>query len=303
MNSKTDKKIRNFFPFVSNFAEIDGFKYHFIDVGDKNSQNILLLLHGNPTWSFYFKDLILALKDEGYRIIAPDHIGCGFSDKPQDYDYTLERHIANLELLIDHLGLKPDGERVPRITLGLHDWGGAIGMGFAVNNPRLIDKFIIFNTAAFLIKRLPKRIAMFRLPVIGTVGIRALNLFAYPAIYMACKRKDKMTSELKEGLLYPYQNFHDRIANLEFVRDIPLTERDRSYRVVEKIQNKLHLFKETPMLILWGKKDFCFNDIFLDKWREYFPDADVHLFKDVGHYVVIDARDEIPPIIKDFLIK
>jgi haloalkane dehalogenase len=293
MNLKDDE-LKRVYPFKSNYLQINGINYHYVDEGENSrSGEAVLMLHGNPTWSFYYKDLILALKDR-YRVIVPDHIGCGLSDKPQDYDYTLEKHISNLELLADKLGLK-------NITLAMHDWGGAIGMGFAVNNPDIVKRFIVFNTAAFLIKRLPLRIAIFRLPIIGTIGIRCFNLFARPAVYMASRRKDKMTADVKAGLLAPYDSFKNRIANLKFVHDIPLTKKDRCYGLVKSIQERLGIFKDRPMLILWGEKDFCFTKIFLDKWREYFPSADVRTFKDAGHYVVIDASDEIVPIIRDFL--
>ncbi len=286
--------LKKIYPFKSNYLKIDGINYHYVDEGDNlKHDDTIVLLHGNPTWSFYYKDLIIALRDE-YRVIAPDHIGSGLSDKPQDYDYTLANHIANLQALMDKLGLK-------NITFGLHDWGGAIGMGFAVNNPDRVKKFIIFNTAAFLIDRLPLRIGVFRLPLIGAVGIRGMNLFAKPAIYMACKRREKMTDELKAGLLAPYDSFANRIANLRFVQDIPMSPKDKSYRTVMSIQEKLSIFKDRPMLILWGEKDFCFNEVFLRRWRELFPNAKVTSFKDAGHYVVIDAADEITPEIRRFL--
>jgi haloalkane dehalogenase len=294
MDQTQHEILRRTFPFKPNYLKIDGINYHYIDEGDSSkSDKVILLLHGNPTWSFYYKDIIQSLRGE-YRVIVPDHIGCGLSDKPRDYDYTLKKHISNLEALVNNLGLK-------NITLGMHDWGGAIGMGFAVNNPGLINSFIIFNTAAFLIKKLPLRIAVFRLPIVGTLGIRGLNLFAYPAIYMASKLKEKMTADFKAGLLAPYNSFKNRIANLRFVQDIPLTKKDKSYNVVKSMEERLSIFKDRPMLILWGEKDFCFTKIFLEKWREYFPDAEVHTFKDAGHYVVIDAGEEIVPIIKDFL--
>ena len=105
-----------------------------------------------------------------YRCIAPDHIGCGFSDKPQDYNYTLSTHIDNLEKLVDSLGLKD-------ITLVMHDWGGSIGMGLAVRQPKLIKRIVLFNTAAFLSLNIPFRIELCRKPVIGLLAIRCFNMF------------------------------------------------------------------------------------------------------------------------------
>ncbi len=283
--------LKRIYPFKSNHIDIDGMQYHYVDEGPRDDSAIIMV-HGNPTWSFYYRELITALKGK-YRVIAPDHIGCGLSDKPQDYEYTLANHISNLQTLVKRLGLK-------RVTLVLHDWGGAIGMGVAVKNPELIEKFVIFNTAAFLVDRIPFRIGVFRLPLIGDIGIRGLNMFAYPATSMACKQRSKMTEDVKAGLLLPYNNYANRIANLRFVQDIPLSENDKSYKVVKSIEERLGLFKNHPMLILWGAKDFCFNNVFLERWKEYFPGARVKVFDYAGHYVVLDANDEIIPIIESW---
>ena len=295
MNPQSDENINKHLGFKSNYLDINGIKYHYVDENPSGSDKVVLLIHGNPTWSFYFKDMIAALR-ETHRVIAVDHIGCGLSDKPQDYDYTLSNHIKNVEHLAKKLKLK-------NITLGLHDWGGAIGMGFAVENPDLIDRFIILNTAAFLINRLPLRIRIFRNPLIGAIGIRLFNLFSYSAIFMACKKHIRMTDALKDGLLAPYDSYKNRIANLEFVRDIPLTKDDKCYKLVESIERKLHNFRDKKMLILWGEKDFVFTNLFRDRWKQYFPKAKVHSFPDAGHYVLVDAGEKIIPLIKKFLAK
>ncbi|MBI2231714.1 MAG: alpha/beta fold hydrolase, partial [Deltaproteobacteria bacterium] len=114
---------RKLYPFDSHFLQLGGLRYHYLDEGQGEP---VVMLHGNPTWSFYYRRLIKDLRAR-YRVIAPDHMGCGFSDKPQIYDYRLDRHIINLEALIAHLGLN-------RITLVMHDWGGPIGMGYAARH-------------------------------------------------------------------------------------------------------------------------------------------------------------------------
>jgi pimeloyl-ACP methyl ester carboxylesterase len=122
----------------------------------------VLMLHGNPTWSFFYRRLINALK-ENHRVIAPDHMGCGLSDKPQDYPYCLSNHMLNVEKLITHLELK-------HITLICHDWGGAIGMGVAARRPDLFDRFVVLNTAAWRSSRMPKRICRLPHTVSGRSG-------------------------------------------------------------------------------------------------------------------------------------
>ena len=119
----------------------DGLKLHYIDEG---SGEPIVMVHGNPTWSFYYRHLIDSLRDS-YRVIVPDHIGCGLSDKPDDsrYRYTLSSRVDDLERLLDHLGLDRD------LTLIMHDWGGMIGMAYAARHPERIARLVVSNTAAF----------------------------------------------------------------------------------------------------------------------------------------------------------
>ena len=253
------------------------------------------MLHGNPTWSFYYRNLILGLKGS-YRCVVPDHMGMGKSDKPQDYPYTLSRHIDNLEKLADHLELDD-------ITLLVHDWGGAIGMGFAVRHPERIRRLVIFNTAAFLSSEIPLGLSLCRIPGFGAIAIRGFNLFARGAIRWACVKQERMTEEVRAGYLAPYDNFANRVANLRFVQDIPMSPDSPSYSVVQHIEGSLKLFREHPVQIIWGAHDFVFNDHFLKRWQEIFPQAEVHLMEDAGHFVVEDAHERILPMMKEFLQK
>ena len=278
------------YPFTSHTLNLDSYKYHYLDEGQGNP---LVMVHGNPTWSFYYRNLIIELK-KSYRCVVPDHMGMGKSDKPQNYSYTLSKHIDNLESLVDKLGLK-------NITLVLHDWGGAIGMGFAVRQPQKVKRLVLFNTAAFLSERIPIRLRLCRVPGFGALAIRGFNAFALAAIMMACKNKDRMTDQVKAGYLEPYNNFSNRIANLRFVQDIPMTSDAPSYSVIKNIEENLDQFASLPIMIAWGAKDFVFNKKFLNKWRQIFPDAEVHWVPDAGHYVLEDAHERIIPWMQEFL--
>ena len=278
------------YPFESHFLEVDGGQMHYVDEGDGPP---ILMLHGNPTWSFYFRELIKALGND-YRIIAPDHIGCGLSDKPQEYPYTLSTHIGNIERLVDHLRLKA-------VTLTVHDWGGPIGFGWAGRHPDLVRRFVVFNTAAFLGGRVPIRIRICRWPIFGDIAIRGLNAFARSAIYMACRKRERMTPEVRRGYLLPYEGPGSRIAHLCFVRDIPLTPRIPSYPVLRRIEAALPQFRDHPMIIFWGMQDFCFTGRYLDEWIARFPDARVHRFEDAGHYIIEDACERVVPLLQRFL--
>ncbi len=278
------------YPFTSNILSLDSQKYHYLDEGQGDP---LLMVHGNPTWSFYYRNLILGFKNS-YRCVVPDHMGMGKSDKPQNYSYTLSQHIDNLEALVDELGLN-------NITLVLHDWGGAIGMGFAVRHPQKIKRLVIFNTAAFLSDNIPICLKLCRVPGFGAIAIRGFNAFALAATTMACKNKERMTPEVRAGYLAPYNNYANRIANLRFVQDIPMAPDAPSYSVVKNIENNLGQFASLPIMIAWGAKDFVFNDHFLKKWQEIFPGAEVHRISDAGHYVVEDAHERIIPWMQEFL--
>ena len=202
---------------------------------------------------------------------------------------------ANLEALLnEHLQLKS-------LSLVVHDWGGAIGMGYAVRHPERIKRIVLMNTAAFLPGRCPWRIRMCRIPGLGALAIRGLNAFALSAARMAVGKGHALADRARAGLLYPYDSWHHRAGILRFVQDIPLTSRHPTWDTLATIQKSLHLLADKPMLICWGGQDFCFNDGYLAVWQRYFPRAVVHRFDDAGHYVLEDARDRVVPLVKGFL--
>jgi cis-3-alkyl-4-acyloxetan-2-one decarboxylase len=282
------------YPFASHYLPLGEQRYHYLDEG---SGEPLVMLHGNPTWSFYYRNLILGLRDH-YRTIVPDHIGCGLSDKPDDagYEYSLRRRVADLEALLEHLALREN------LTLVLHDWGGMIGMAFAHRHPERIKRLVVLNTAAFPLpsaKRLPWSLWWCRTPIIGPLLVRGLNAFSRGAVrYCVC---EPMATAVREGYLAPYDSWQNRIAVLRFVQDIPLSPGDRGFDLIHEVADGLHRFAALPMLICWGERDFVFDHHFLDEWRRRFPAAEVHRFAEAGHYVLEDAGNEILPLIRDFL--
>jgi len=284
---------KDLYPFESHWLDLDGVRYHYLDEGPHNAPPVVML-HGNPTWSFYYRTLIPEIS-QAYRVLVPDHVGCGLSDKPRDYDYCLECHIQNLERLIAHLDLKG-------LTLVLHDWGGAIGMGYATRHPENVARFVVLNTAAFYQPSLPLRIKMCRLPLLGDLLLRGFNAFARLALPWATVHRERLTPEIRAGYLAPYDCWENRIAILRFVQDIPLEERHRSRKTLEDIEAGLYLFGEHPMLIIWGARDFCFTvRDYLTGWQERFPYAETRVVGDAGHYVVEDAHERIVPWVLEFL--
>ena len=286
---------KHLYPFDSHFLSVNGWKYHYLDEGRGEP---VVMLHGNPTWSFYYRNLVQGLSDS-FRAIVPDHIGCGLSEKPspKHYGYRLKNRVDDLECFLDKLGLR-DG-----ITLVVHDWGGMIGMAYAARHPGRIRRIVVMNTAAFLKphgKNLPIRLKIIRnLRAFAVPAVLGMNLFARGALIMAPGKK--LEKDVKKGLIAPYNTWKNRMATLKFVQDIPLVKTDPSYALAEETEKKLPLLSHVPMLILWGRHDFVFDRSYLSLWRQRFPEAEVHLFEKAGHYILEDEWRNILPIIRKFL--
>ena len=273
------------YPYTGDFLDVDGGKLHYLDEGksEDTSQPVMLAVHGNPTWSFYWRQLIQSFAGE-YRVVVPDHIGCGLSDKPQDWDYRLAQHIDNLCKLVEYLDLQ-------NIVLVVHDWGGAIGMGMAGRMSERIQKLVVTNTAAFRSQEIPLSIASCRIPVFGSVAVRGFNAFAGVATWRATAKG--LSDSVKSGLTMPYNSWANRIATLRFVEDIPLKPSHPSYDALLAVEEGLNTLTEKPMLICWGEQDFCFTPNFRKEWQRRFPDAEVHAWGDVGHYVIEDVPERL----------
>jgi len=291
---KNGRVSSDLYPFESHFLTLDGHTLHYLEegVGDP-----VLMLHGNPSWSFYYRHLIRKLSPY-YQCLAPDHMGMGYSDKPGDdtYSYTLIQRVKDLEEFLH-------AKKITRnITLILHDWGGIIGMGFACRHPEAIKKIVLLNTAAFHLpvgKRLPLFLRFTR-SSLGGFLVRAFNSFSKGATRIGVHRT-KMPREVRLAYTSPYNSWKNRIAILRFVQDIPLKKGDPGFDYITDIQDHLSLFRNTPVLIAWGLKDKVFDEHFLNKWMEYMPQAKVHRFEDCGHFVLEDAHEEIGQLILDFL--
>lgn len=278
------------YPWRGRHIEVDGGRMHVIDEGPRDAP-VLLCLHGNPTWSFYWRRIVAAFSDR-YRVVVPDHLGCGLSDKPQDWPYRLRGHVDNILRLTEALGLHG-------VTLIVHDWGGAIGMGAATLQPGLARRLVITNTGAWTTLRIPPSIATVKIPIFGTLAVRGLNGFARAAVIRATARG--LDEVARMGLLYPYQTWEDRIATLRFVQDIPLGPWHPSWPELVRIEQALPQLTGLPAVICWGDQDFCFTPHFRRGWQDRFPDARVHAWEDVGHYVMEDAPERVIAAIEDLL--
>ncbi|NBX01438.1 alpha/beta fold hydrolase [bacterium] len=226
----------------------------------------VLLLHGNPSWSFLWRKLIGPLAERGFRVIAPDHLGMGLSARPQTM-LRLEDRIQSIKELVDALSLSS-------FHLGVHDWGGAIGLGLATRMPQRVNHILITNTGAFLSDNIPRRIALCRLPVLGRLITQYGDGFAWPATWMAVERS--LSPEVKNGFLHPYHS---------------------------EIENQLGKLKEKKIMLFWGMKDFCFDETFYTQFAQTFPTAQKVVFPKAGHYLLEDLSDSEIARAADFFLQ
>lgn len=267
---------------------------------DEGTGEPVVMLHGNPTWSFYYRNMVLVLRDR-YRCIAPDHIGCGLSDKPPEsvYDYSLKSRVDDLEALLEHLGVREN------ITLVLHDWGGMIGMGYAARHPDRIKRIVASNTAAFHLpksKGFPWSLWLGRNTRLGAWLILKHNAFCRLAARW-CVTRTKLPADVRRMYLLPYDTPEHRVAVLKFVQTIPLRPTDPGYDIVSDAEASLAKFRSVPTLLLWGLRDFVFDRHFLAEWQRHLPHAEAHTWPDCGHYLLEDAGDEVIMRVREFLEK
>ncbi|WP_202843672.1 alpha/beta fold hydrolase [Luteimonas saliphila] len=290
------------YDFASHRFEVrPGIRLHYLDEGPRDGE-VVVALHGNPSWSYCWRHLVHGLRDR-YRVIVPDHVGMGLSDKPDDdadalprYDYTLQSRVDDLAALLAHLGV--DGP----MTLAVHDWGGMIGFGWALSHTAQVRRLVVLNTAAFPMppgKPMPWQIALGRDYHVGELLIRGFNAFSAGASRFGVERM--MSREVRRAYVAPYDSWKNRISTVRFMQDIPLTERDRAWPLVAESGRRLGEYADRPAFLGWGLKDFVFDRDFLARFRTALPQAEVHTFEDAGHYVLEDKHEVLVPEIRAFL--
>lgn len=256
------------------------------------------MVHGNPSWSFMYRDLIRKTRGS-HRVIAPDHIGCGLSDKPTDdkYIYNLRQRIDDLEELLEQLEIRRN------ITLVVHDWGGLIGAGYAVKHSERIARLVILNSSAFNVpsgKEIHWTLKFCSRSPFACLLMEKMNAFSLGATLLGVRKK-RMSSQVRKAYLAPYRNSSCRRAVVRFVQDIPFDETHITNRTIQEISDSLYLLNKKPALICWGEKDFVFDLDFLKEWRRRFPRAEIKTFPEAGHYVLEDESDEVCACVESFL--
>ena len=280
------------FPFQARYLRAGDVRIHYVDEGPGDAPP-LLMLHGNGTWSYMYRRPIAHLSGRGWRCVAFDHMGFGRSDKPPYLSrYRLPAHIENALHLIDALDLRD-------FILVVHDWGGPIGLGAALERRERIRGVVALNTWAWeLPSFLPPFLREFRAEGLGEILTLAGNLFV-EAIPGGMARRE-VDPRMMDAYRAPFPDYWSRVGLLGFQRDIPLTARDRSAPVIAEIQRRLPEL-DLPFMFVWGMRDRVFQPVFLDQWRELLPDARVVEVEDAAHFVVEDRPDAVSEAIDDFL--
>ena len=286
------------YPFPSRFATVGrrmadgsaspGHRMHYVDEG---TGPVVVCLHGNPTWGFLFRNLIARLRKD-FRVIVPDHVGCGLSDQPQDVFFSADDRIAHLEELVEQLG-------VGRFSLVMHDWGGPIGTGLAVRRPADIERLVYFNTTLAETALLPGMIRRAASPMIGRLltqhTARFVKLLTSFGVVHA------MPEEIRQGYHRPYRTRDSRRAIWGFVRDIPFSRSHPTAALMDDMVARLPALAAKPVKIIWGMNDPCFHPAILRHVAARFPQADVVEIPAASHLVLEDAAEQSIEAVHAFL--
>lgn len=258
---------------------------------DEGAGEPIVMVHGNPTWSFVYRSLIRQLHGR-YRCIAMDHIGFGLSDKPYDWSYRPQAHAANLQTFLDALDLTG-------ITLVVQDWGGPIGLSYAINNPEKIKRLVILNTWLWPVNDdwYFRGFSGFMGGVVGRFLIRNFNFFAKVVVRMAYGDKSKLTPHIHAHYLKPLPTTQSRKGSWVFPREI-IASTDWLAQLWQKRAN----LTDKPTMLAWGMKDIAFREKELNRWATVFPQAQVIRYADAGHYVQDEKGSELASQIELFML-
>jgi haloalkane dehalogenase len=289
------------------FDSADG-RIHYVDEGPRDGRPVVLV-HGNPTWGYLYRNFIGPLVEAGHRAIVPDHLGFGRSDKPDRAElYRVPRHAARLEALLESLDLR-GAIVVPQ------DWGGPIGLYWATQHPERVDGLFILNTYAHgahpeLLPPgkekvpLPLPLRLFRTPGVGEILVKGLDAFKRGFLFgQGVVHRERLTPTVKRAYRDVHGGWSERTAILVFPREIPVTGEGPVVEMTTEIEAGLERdFRSKPVHIAWAMKDVAFTPNYLEGlWLQTFPDAPGTRLEDAGHYLQEDAHELIVPELVRFV--
>jgi pimeloyl-ACP methyl ester carboxylesterase len=282
--SGTDWSFGGQWPHEPRFVDTPDGRLHDVDEGDPSGRPVVLL-HGNPTWGFLYRHFIPPLVNAGFRAIVPDHLGFGRSDKPPDASlYRIARHVARLDSLLESLDLH-------EATVVPQDWGGPIGLSWAVAHPERVARLFILNTYAHRPRGkvpLPVPLRLFRAPGVGEVMVKWLNLFVRGFLFrVGVVHRDRLTAEVKRAYLAPHWSWSSRTGALVFPREIPSGPNAPLSSLLAPLEQGLEThFRNKPVKIIWAMRDPAFTpEVLDDLWLKTFPEAGVVRLENAGHYL------------------
>lgn len=263
---------------------------------DHGTGPAVVCVHGNPTWSYYYRGLVSTLSRD-HRVIVPDHLGMGRSDTPEPtrYRYDLATRVDDLTALMDELAVGVDQPA----TLVVHDWGGAIALAWATRHPERVGRLVLCNTAAFPRldgQALPWMLRPARVPVLGELLVQGANAFVRGTLRIGMRR-NRLRRNVRRGYLAPYRSWPARRAVLAFVRDVPNGPSGPTHALLAETGANLHRLADRPALVLWGMRDPVLTPAYLAEWRRRLPNAETHPIGDAGHLVLEDAPETLPLIV------
>ena len=284
-------------PFQPRHARVNGWRMHYVDEG---SGDPVVLLHGNPAWGYLYREVIPPLLAAGHRVIVPDMIGFGLSEKPtREHAHSLDGHIANLTALLRQLNLQ-------RITLVCHDWGGPTGLGFALSNPQRVRALVVMSTwawplppADFHARVFPWR--MMHAPLVGPYLLGRHAALAGRGIYLSVVDRDKFRRSAQAAYEAVLPDPADRLLTWAWPRWIPLDDTARGLKRFEWLERGLSQ-ATWPTMIIWGREDEVFDaHTFAARFKQMLPHAEGPHLVTGRHFLQEDSGPEIGRLVADFM--
>lgn len=277
---------RTLYPFEHHYVDVDGGRMHYVDEGDGP---VVLFVHGTPTWSFLFRNLIRALSDE-YRVIAPDHIGFGLSAKPVEWSGRPADHQRNLGTLVERLGLED-------VTLVVHDFGGPIGLGWAVDHPERVRAVVLFNTWLWSLQgSAPGKLGSLLGGRFGRWLYRSFNLSPRFLVPLAFHDRRRLDPAVHRHYMSPFPVPDDRRGPWVLARELL-----GSTTWYEERFSRIGSLRDKPGLLIWGMKDAAFGRDALARWKQALPSSQAIELEDVGHFAMEEAPDATGHALRLFL--
>lgn len=252
-----------------------------------NSETAVLCIHGNPSWSWYYRRYFTP--EQNYRVIALDHLGMGLSSKVNRYVSIVE-HATNIVHLLNNL-------KIRKVHLVVHDWGGVVALHALKNQDIEIASIIGMNTSFFPRKNFPWRIYLTTRPAWNSLLNKDIGVFSKAASYMTTHHR--LDNQQRAAYHYPYNDRQERQGIVNFLSDIPWFKHSKNFSILDGCEDTIKNLK-IPMMALWGLKDFCFDESYLNYWKKICPQVEVHKFFDAGHWCFEDKPTEILQLSQKF---